>query len=123
MKKTILSLLSAITISCTASAEEYFYQLSEFKDNCGCKSQNGYNPVCLSSPTTKLKATNQKDATKEFKEKICKDGRGLIITECSCTKIKDDKKIDKDDIKKCRMEKAILLKKIKQETIVGIIGC
>ena len=34
-----------------------------------------------------------------------------------------DKKIDKDDIKKCRMEKAILLKKIKQDTIVGIIGC
>jgi len=123
MKQIILTLLSVTFISYTASSEEYFYQLSEFKDNCGCKSQNGYNPVCLSPPILKLKATNQKDAIKEFKEKICKDGQGLIMKECSCTKIKDDKKLDKNDIKKCRMEKAMLIKKIKEITIIGITEC
>jgi len=122
MKTILITLSLVLPISCLMATQEYFYQISGLTENCGCKSQNGYYPVCISSPVKKLEANNDKQATEKFKTKICKDAQGLIIEDCSCTKPKDDIKVYGDELRKCRTNKAILVKVEKIKGIKNLIG-
>ena len=134
MKRTILLLFVMLFVSCVTASDIYYYRLSGFTENCGCNSEKGYKPVCLSSPMVKLKANSEKTAIKEFKNKICAEGKGLRMTNCACTKPSDDKKAD-FHLTNCRMEKALLVKKtnIKKpltvaneanlETLIGMDEC
>lgn len=109
MKKIIL--LSLLVVSFSINSEEYFYKLSDFVENCGCKLINGYKPKCSGSNIKKLKAKNLKDALLELEKEICIDGRRMFLEDCYCTKPKDNRKIENKDMHKCRMKKAILIEK------------
>jgi len=109
MKKIIL--LSLLVVSFSINSEEYFYKLSDFVENCGCKLINGYKPKCSGSNIKKLKAKNLKDALLEFEKETCIDGRRMFLEDCYCTKPNDNRNIKNDDIQNCRMKKVILIEK------------
>jgi len=134
MKCFIFDFLLVVLLSTSSAyAEDYYYSMKDFQDNGACK----YKPVCLSPSTVKLKATNEQEALKEFKEQVCAidGGRtgatgtskvrlhrvGLARKKCACA---DENGVVADEYQDyMMMENATLIKKTKDGNQVNIMEC